>query len=443
MEKNDGKKDVEYVLPAGVEKTIAEMVEETLVQKNKATEESKKEQQRLKVERTTEYSTDNLIHPCDELIYKRSTKLNVIEFQKKADEILILSTILKREPSKTSLWRDFSQGDSELSKAMANVSGVGMEWIPSKFSADLIDRVRLARVIANLHGRITMPTNPYSLPVVGSDSIAYRIPETTSEPETAAKAKASQPNTRKVVFTATKLGARVVFSEELNEDSIIPILPFIRENIIVALAAAQENATINGDTSVTHMDSDVTDTLDARKSWNGYRKLTVASAKVDLAGSLSIDKLRAIRKTMGKYGVYASDICFVVSTSGLSQIWGLNAATTTRDIVLTPDKYGPNVPNYIEGEQGRVDGIPIIVSEFVRDNLNATGVYDGITTNKTIILLVNRKVLLYGDRKLITLKTTENIETDQTILVVTQRLDLQALQPTTDPLIALGYNLGA
>jgi hypothetical protein len=34
----------------------------------------------------------------------------------------------------------------------------------------------------------------------------------------------------------------------------------------------------------------------------------------------------------------------------------------------------------------------VIVSQFVRDNLNATGVYDGTTTTRTIALL-SRKVM--------------------------------------------------
>jgi HK97 family phage major capsid protein len=290
-----------------------------------------------------------------------------------------------------------------------------------------------------------MPTNPYKSPVVSTDAVGYLVPEvTTSTPTESDKIKASTPGTKQAVFSAKKLGSRILFSEELNEDSIVPILPFLRENIIRALATSQETATINGDDSATHMDSDVTDAKDARKAWKGYRKLAHADAKVDLGGSLSQDKLRSIRKKMGKYGVDVTKLCWVVGVSGLSQLLALNKATNQSDVFLTPDKYGTNVTERIPGEQGRIDMVPVIVSEHVREDLNTSGVYDGVTTTQTIIMLVYRPALQYGDRRAVTVKMDENIETDQRILVATQRVAFEEiLDSTTETLIGLGYNLTA
>ncbi|HAW49716.1 TPA: phage major capsid protein [bacterium] len=438
----------EETLSGEIQKEIANLVDKAWTERKEEEEKlriEKEEAERLRVERKTDYSVaKTLSHPCDELIYKSSKKSDMIELQQKSDEILILSTLLKRDPRETKLWKDFKGGHSELEKAMArSVSGAGAEWIPTAFSADLIDRVRMASIVAKIHDRITMPSNPYTLPIVGSDSVAYRVPEATDVPENVPKIKASRPGTRKVTFSATTLGVRVIFSEELNEDIIIPILPFLRQNIILALAAGQETTVINGDISATHMDNDVTDALDARKSWNGYRKTAIPGAKIDLGGTLSLEKLRSIKKALRKYGIYPSELCWIVGTSGLDQILGLNSSTAPRDLVLTPDKYGPNITNLIEGEQCRVDNIPVMVSEHVREDLNASGVRDGVTVNKTIIILVHRRSFMFGDRRLVTIKTAENIETDQTLLVVTQRLDFQALQPTTDPLVGIGYNLNS
>jgi len=53
-------------------------------------------------------------------------------------------------------------------------------------------------------------------------------------------------------------------------------------------------------------------------------------------------------------------------------------------VVRTVDKYG-QFATVLNGELGKIDGIPVIVSEKIRENLNASGVYDGTTTTKTLL----------------------------------------------------------
>ncbi|MBU1374317.1 MAG: phage major capsid protein, partial [Bacteroidetes bacterium] len=90
------------------------------------------------------------------------------------------------------------------------------------------------------------------------------------------------------------------------------------------------------------------------------------------------------------------------------------------------------------------DGSPIVVSEYIYDNLNASGVYDGVTATKTIMLAVNTAAFVIGDRRLVTVKTDENIETDQQLLVCTQRKDFKSFFDTdSETVVGMGYNLTA
>ncbi|MHA1746586.1 MAG: phage major capsid protein [Promethearchaeota archaeon] len=361
-----------------------------------------------------------------------ASKAESEEIQKKADYLYLASCILKKDPRELKLWKDWQESTSELRKAMDTAtSGEGSEWIPTAFSQDLVEKVRLQLKVAALHERIDIPTPTYRVPVEGADAVAYLVPESKSDEAT--KIKASTPGTKRVSFSAQKLASRILFSEELSEDSVIPILPYLRNKIIRALAIAQETATINGDTSGTHQDSDVTDSLDARKAWNGYRKLALSSAKVNL-GTFSTTNLRAMRKKMGKYGVDPNQLAWIVGISAYNAMLGLSE-------VLTLDKYGPKA-TILTGELAKFDNIPVIVSEYIREDLNASGVYDGTTTNKTIVLLVRRDAFLYGDRRKVKVKTGEIIETDQTQIVCTQRVDFEAqFDTTTEPIVALGYNV--
>lgn len=357
------------------------------------------------------------------------------ELQACADDIYLASKFLRRDPRSLKMWREFSSEASALRKAMDTAtSDEGLEWVPTGFSSELIRKVKLQLKVAGLHRRIAMPTNPFRLPIDGADATAYLFSESTSD--TATKITASTPGSTDVTFDAIKLACRVLVSTELEEDSIVAILPLLRDKIVQALAEAQEEATINGDTDGTHMDSDVTASTDTRKAWDGYRKLALAGASVDCA-TFNKANLRAIRKAMGKYGVNPNNLAWIAGISVYNQMLGL-------DEVVTLDKYGPSA-TILTGELGKFDGIPIVVSEFVREDLNASGVYDGITTDTTVLPLVYRPAFLYGDRRNITLRVSQELymETDQDVAIATQRLDFQPVQDaTTEPIVGLGYNIG-
>ena len=81
-----------------------------------------------------------------------------------------------------------------------------------------------------------------------------------------------------MTLTAKKLGALTVFSEEVSEDSIIAIIPFLRNKLGNAIANSVERAILDGDVTATHQDFDVTAATDARKAWPGIRKDCIAGA---------------------------------------------------------------------------------------------------------------------------------------------------------------------
>jgi HK97 family phage major capsid protein len=398
---------------------ISTMIQDALKQQKRS--------MRDRVSRKGEYSLDT-----DAGRFGRSRL--PVDLQRRADDIYLASKIMRRDPRSLKMWNEFAHEASALRKAMDTAtSEEGIEWIPTGFSNELVRKVRLQLKVASLHRRIAMPTNPFKLPIDGADATAYLFAESTSD--TATKITASTPGSGNVTFDAVKLACRVLVSTELEEDSVVAILPLLHDKIVQALAEAQENATINGDTDGTHQDADVTASTDVRKAWDGYRKLVSGAAKVD--GS-TFDKaaLRAIRTAMGKYGVNPNNLAWIAGISVYNKMLAL-------DEVVTLDKYGPSA-TVLTGELGKFDGIPIVVSEFIRENLNADGVYDGVTTTKTVLPLVYRPAFLYGDRRSITVKVSQELymETDQDVAIATQRLDFKPVQDATaEPIVALGYNI--
>lgn len=349
-----------------------------------------------------------------------------------ADDLYLTSTLLDKPPQTLDIWKKNSSAISELRKAMDTAeTGGGAEWIPTGFSKELIDRVRIDMKVASLHRRINMPTNPFKVPVLKTDPVAYLIAESTSDE--APKFKTSQDVTRNFQFTAKKLAVRIVFSEELTEDSIVPLLPHLKDQIVKAMRAGEEKAIIDGDTAATHQDSDVTDSKDARKAWDGYRKNTLAGAQVSLATFNTVN-LRTMRSSMTN--VYAADsnkLAYVCSVKGMINMMNLAE-------VITVDKYGPKA-SILTGEIGKLDNIPVILSEYVRDDLAADGFYDGVTTSKSIVILVNVDSFMIGDRRQITVKVWQDPRTDQQELIITERLDFQSpFDLTAEKVVAFGYN---
>jgi HK97 family phage major capsid protein len=382
------------------------------------------------------------------LLTAKTKNEEIAEFQKANDEILLVSQLTGTPPAHTKLYREKMREIPFLRKTeslnASGSAGYGSDWVPTGYSARLFDRMRLEMRVPALFEVINQPTAVYVLPIVSADSQAYLLTENATQGDfvTAANLiKATQPTTGKCTLTAKKLGARVEFSEELNEDSVTPILPLIERNIIAAQVAAEENAIINGDDAVTHMDYDVTAATDCRKAWDGLRYHTQSAAKVSL-NTLDGDHISQVRGKMGKYGILPSQCAWIVGINTYNQLMLLTDNSTNKNLLLTTlDKYGQGA-TILTGELGRLFGIPVIVSEYIRENLNGSAIYDGSMVNRSIMLLVNRTQFIRGDRRSLKIETARQIQTDQTLLVSTTRKSFAPIPDTTSEyIIGMGYNI--
>lgn len=395
------------------------------------------ERQRFLAEaRTGDFRMDDSDRNPSDLVVSKAMSEDHKEFQKWNDDVLLTATLLKKHPTRLKLFQkrigEF-RGVSELKKAMDTATAnEGQEWIPTDFSADLIDRVRHATLVPALFAEIQMPSPTYKLPAVQSDGSVYLVSENTAD-SSQDEPTASTPKSRQVTLTATKLGSAVRVSRELEEDSIIPVMDFIKNNMATAWADALEDAVINGDTTGSHQDADVTSSADHRKAWKGLRKLSIAANDTSLTGTPTIVELRTMRSKMGVYGRDPNKLAWICSTKGYMKLLGVAE-------FLTVDKYGPNA-TVLSGEIGKIDGIRVIVSGKMRDDLNASGVNDATSNTKGLLLLVYLPGFVRGSRRRMTSWSDYEGKFDQTVLVTMMRADFQPLYvPTTENLVVKGVN---
>lgn len=296
----------------------------------------------------------------------------------------------------------------------STVAGDGDEWVPTAISASYIEEYELEKKLAAAFREIPMSSNPFELPVQYGVTKARLIGE-------GAAATDANFGSEKIQFSAPKLVEYYLLPEELNEDSAPAILELARQDVLLAQIRAVEDAIINGDTTGTHMDSDTVAASSNRKAWKGLRKLALAAGStVDFGGAI-ISKLNldAMRKKMGKYGTNPKELAWVVGPSAYQQLQALEQVTTL-------EKFGPQA-TILSGALAVLNGIPVVVSEFVREDLNDAGVYDGVTTNRTVAHLANIRRFYLGRRRPIRVKVQQDAraEYDRWQLVSYQRVDFK------------------
>jgi len=287
------------------------------------------------------------------------------------------------------------------------VSGGGAEWIPTAIASSYISEAELERQIVGALKQINMPTSPYELPTNGF-SEARRATEGVTATEGGFATGA-------LSFKAKKFQEYYIFPEELNEDSAPDIIALGKLELTEAHQRGFEQALINGtEFGTTHIDSDTQagSAELAAKQWHGFRKLALDNAAngatVDFANAVVSDaKLRLMRQRMGKLGINPKNLLWIPGSVSYLQMLGT-------DNVTTVDKMGP-AATVLKGMLGSYDGIPIMETGYMREDMSDAGVYDGVTTDRTGMILVHRNRWYFGTRRPIRLAIRPSKSADDRI----------------------------
>lgn len=325
--------------------------------------------------------------------------------------------------------------DPEFAKAMSSTgTGTGLEWIPTGYSVEYWDLYRLETVLMGHMETFDMPTNPYIWKILSAGAKAYRMAEAvTNNPD---NAKPSNITTGKVTFTAEKYGVAIPASDEFLEDAITLVAPALRKEMAIAHAISDESVVINGDASATHIDNATVtwyQSYDPETYGTGFRETAVNDSKTFDASTFVAADWRNLRKLMGPLGKRPQDVVFYTGIAGYFK-------TLAMAEFSQPGTY--NAGNtWSLGALDAIDGSPLVVSSAVREDLNATGIYDGTTKTKTIAGAFNRRSFKIGRRKDVTLETDKNIMTGQWSFVSSARWDMQDMTPSTQYPSAIAYNI--
>ena len=305
-------------------------------------------------------------------------------------------------------------------------TGFGDEWAPDLWSQQIWRVARQDNTVLPLFQSIEMPSNPFELPIEGTDPQVHFVPETSDEAHLTLGAGNPIPDSKigsgKVTLHARKLALRVGFSSELVEDAVVPVLNIYREQAVRAIADSIDHVLLNGDatTSATgNINSDNAKPPATAKylALNGLRHLPLVDKTangVNLNAAPSLSKMREARfKMPGKYAARPSDLTWIVDIATYAKLLSL-------DEFLTMDKAGP-LATAQTGQIGFVDGIPVFVSAEM-PLTEADGKVGGGTNDRGQALCIYRPGWYVGYRRKIAVSVDYLSYYDSYQLTATVRL---------------------
>jgi HK97 family phage major capsid protein len=298
-------------------------------------------------------------------------------------------------------------------------AGGGDELVNTAEATQLWKDVNLETMVASQFSRISMPTNPFDIPLQLGEVQWYPGEENVS-------AKSTALTTSRQTLTAHELVAEVPWSLTLDEDAVVAMLPEVRRTLVRNAAEVIDDVLLNGDTTVTNgINSDgatITTVTPGKAHWligfDGLLHLPLednTGQKNNLNGAVTANAYNQALKLLGKYGVRNMEAVFVTDVNTF-----LSSLAIAE--VETVDKLGP-AATILTGQLAVVFGHPLIVSAQMRLADTDGKVTDaGNGTNTGRILAVNTSQWRVGFRRELSLETERDIQKRQNVMVVSMRV---------------------
>ena len=294
---------------------------------------------------------------------------------------------------------DTAFGRDLATKAGAHVPSATWEL---EVSMNMENEIRRRLVVAGLMSPINMKTNVMTIPVNPEAGAATWI--TNAQFGTAASAGATQTHQLKeITLNAYKVATNEYMAYEEEEDSLLVLMPIVRDAMIRRVAKAVDKAFLLGAGAG----------ADPVKGFLSYD--ATSAVTVPVANAVTIANLRALRADMGAWGLEQSELRFVVSTD---VYYNLLDDTTFQ----TMDKVGP-AATLLTGQIGMIGQTPVLVSD--QFPVKAAGVATA-TTNYGA-MCVNTSNFIAGSQRGLRMDTQELVETQRRVMVASLRTGMTQL----------------
>lgn len=316
-------------------------------------------------------------------------------------------------------------------------SGYGSQLIGAQYVGELWDAARRESRIFNLIDSIEMTEATTYVPVEADIPEMLYVGESTSP--TASDYTTSKTGSNRVQLSPGKFIIHQVFSGEMEEDSVVPYLPYLRRQANLSMQHYSDSLVLNGDTTnaaTGNINLDDADPADSKHylAFDGIRHAALVdntNNRIDAAGVVTYDLLRRLPGLMVDdtylmdwgHPAIASDLVYISDPRTADRIALL-------DELITVDKYGANA-TVLTGEVARVGMHPLVVS-MAMSRTEADGKVSTTAANNTKgqVSAFNVRGFKAGWRRRVTFKVEDLPGRDQTRWIWSLRLAFTRYSPT-------------
>jgi HK97 family phage prohead protease/HK97 family phage major capsid protein len=301
--------------------------------------------------------------------------------------------------------------------------------------------VRQEQKLAGLFREIPVTSGATVLPVAPDTEVANFA---STGAETAANnleesgASDNNYNINQVILQAHRLISSTFISNDTDEQTVVALLPIITSALARAHAKAIDSAILVG------AGSGVTKGLVGASGTDDTNGFASAATAIDNGASgtgTNIDASTAqlitpaglmdMRSQMGKYGINASEVAFVVPNDAYYQLIDATGFTDVSEV-------GSDLATKLTGMIGTVFGSPVIASDVLADNLAA-----GDAQTTTAALAVNTSNYVIPRLRDVSIETDYIVKEQRNVIVASQALgfnELVAASGSNKPAIRVPYS---
>lgn len=328
----------------------------------------------------------------------RDVKPGEVSYEEK-EKAVLLSKISRKNIEDTKFGRELITKYAGTAQPGTHVASATWEL---EVSTNMEAEIRRRLVMAPLFRNISMQTNVMTFPLNPEAGDAQWMANTVWGTTTSAGNTVVHA-LKEVTLNAYKVATNEYVAYEEEEDSLIVLLPVIRDAMVRRVARSVDKAFLLGAGTGADPVKGIA-TYDATSAVN-----------VTNTGNVSVANLVSLRRDLGAWGLEPRDVTYVVSTD---VYYDLLQDTTFQ----TMDKVGPSA-TLLTGQVGQVGASPVLVSSMFPTKAGGTTT---ATTNYAALAVATGNFLV-GNQRGLRFDTQDLVETQRRVLVASLRTGMVQL----------------
>jgi HK97 family phage major capsid protein len=296
----------------------------------------------------------------------------------------------------------YGKGLNEKAGVSPHLGSTTETW-EEEFSMRLESDIRENLIMEPLFRTIAMNTVSMHIPINPETAYGEWIARTYPPLRSADGASTGTAQDHEIVdttLTAHKLVSKEYLGDEEEEDSILPLMPIVRDAVMRRMAKAADRALLRGDATVATGDGDT-------YPFNGVYTvgLDATNNTTNPVGTkVTVAQLQTVRRDLGVWGLNPSDLIYIVSQDVYYDLLE-DADFRTIDVVGSQ-------ATILRGQIGSVNGSPVVVSgEFAAKGIGAGAA-----------VCLNKANFIVGNLRNVRVETDRSVEDQKNIIVASRRM---------------------